>query len=107
MEWPEMAKKRVSPGGQQPALNPDWEDEIPEPVAAAVDDYLKKMRAKNKLSEQERAAREKCIEQMKEHNIKRLRIDDGKQWLECEDVGRLKTRKVKVEKDDTRQSARA
>lgn len=102
-----MAKKRVSPGGQQPVLDPAWQDEIPEAVAEAVDDYLKKMRSKNKLAEQERAARDKCIEVMKEHNIKRLRIDDGKQWLECEDTNRLKTKKVKVEKDDTRQSARA
>lgn len=102
-----MAKKRIQPGGQQPALMPEVDDDIPEPVANAVDDYLKKMRSKNKLAEQERAAREKCIEQMKEHGIKKLRIDDGKQWLECEDTNRLKTRKVKPEKDDTRQSARA
>ena len=42
-----MAKKRVSPAGpgnMTPALSPDWQDEIPEPVAEAVDDYLKKMR---------------------------------------------------------------
>ena len=44
---------------------------------------------------------------MKEHSIKKLRIDDGKQWLICEDRNALKTQKVKPEKDDTRQSARA
>ena len=102
-----MAKKRISPGGVQPALAADWEEEIPESVAMAVDDYLKTMRAKNKLAEKERAARDKCIEEMKNHKIAKLRIDDGKQWLECEDTNRLKTRKVKPETDDTRQSARA
>jgi len=102
-----MAKKRVSPGGSQPQLDPEWNDDIPEAVAEAVDEYLKNMRAKNKLAEKERLARETCIEVMKEHGIKKLRIDDGKQWLECEDTNRLKTRKVKLEKDDTRQMARA
>jgi len=102
-----MAKKRVSPGGQQPVLSNDWADEIPEPVSEAVDDYLRKMRAKHKLAEQERSAREVCIERMKKHGVKELRIDDGKNWLECEDEAKFKTRKVKVEKDDTRQSARA
>ena len=102
-----MAKKRVQPGGSQPTLNPEWNDEIPEPVSEAVDEYLKNMRAKNKLAEKERLSREKCIEVMKEHDIKKLRIDDGKQWLECEDTNKLTTRKVKLEKDDTRQMARA
>jgi len=104
-----MAKKRISPGpgNQTPALDPDWQDQIPEPVAEAVDDYLKKMRGKNKIAEQERAARDRCIELMKEHGIQKLRIDEGKQWLEVKDEPKLKTRKVKPEKDDTRQSARA
>lgn len=102
-----MAKKRVQPGGSQPQIDPEWNDEIPEAVAEAVDEYLKNMRAKNKLAEKERLARETCIEVMKEHGIKKLRIDDGKQWLECEDTNRLKTRKVRIEKDDTRQMARA
>jgi len=102
-----MAKKRVQPGGIQPPLNSEWQDEIPEPVNVAVDEYLKAMRAKNKLAEKERLTREKCIETMKEHGIKKLRIDDGKQWLECEDTNRLKTRKVNLEKDDGRQMAKA
>lgn len=102
-----MAKKRVQPGGTQPQLDPEWSDDIPEEVAEAVDEYLKSMRAKNKLAEKERLTRDKCIEVMKEHGIKKLRIDDGKQWLECEDTNRQKTRKVKLEKDDTRQMSRA
>ena len=102
-----MAKKRISPGGTQPTLNPEWNDEIPEPVAEAVDEYLKNMRASGKLTEKVRVTREKCIEIMKEHGIKKLRIDDGKQWLECEDTNKLVTRKVKIEKDDTRPMARA
>ena len=102
-----MAKKRVSPGGSQPVLNADWVEQIPEVVQEAADSFLRAMRQKNKFTEQTRNAREKCIELMKQNGIARMRIDDGKQWLEVEDAAKLKTRKVQVEKDDTRQSARA
>lgn len=102
-----MAKKRVQPGGSQPSLNPEWEDQIPEVVQEAADSYLRAMRQKNKFTEQARNAKDKAIELMKEHKIPRMRIDDGKQWLEVEDEAKLKTKKVKIEKDDTRQSARA
>jgi hypothetical protein len=102
-----MAKKRVQPGGSQPVLNTEWVEQIPDVVQEAADSYLRAMRQKNKFTEQTRNAREKCIELMKANNIPRMRIDDGKQWLECEDVAKLQTRKVKVEQDDTRQSARA
>lgn len=102
-----MAKKRVQPGGIQPPLNNEWADQFPEEVNQAADDYLKKMRAKNKLAEQERAARDRCIEVMKEHGVPKMPIDDGKSWLICEDTNRLKTTKKKTEKDDTRQTARA
>jgi hypothetical protein len=102
-----IAKKRIQPGGSQPALSNEWVDQIPEVVQEAADSYLRAMRQKNKFTEQTRNAREKCIELMKEHKIPRMRIDDGKQWLECEDVAKLQTRKVKTEQDDTRQSARA
>lgn len=104
-----MAKKKPSPrvGDQTPPLDPEWQDHIPDDVSAAVADYLKDMRGKNKLAEKERASRDKCIELMKKHGIDKLRIDEGKQWLEVKDEPKLKTRKVKPEKDDTRQSVRA
>jgi hypothetical protein len=102
-----MAKKRISPGGSQPALDPEWTDQPPEVVQEAVDSYLRAMRQKNKFTEQTRNAKEKAIELMKANGITRLRIDDGKQWLEVEAKDSLRTRKVQVEKDDTRQSARA
>lgn len=102
-----MAKKRVQAGGSQPSLNPEWEDQIPEVVQEAADSYLRAMRQKNKFTEQARAAKEKAIELMKQNNIPRMRIDDGKQWLEVEAKDNLRTRKVQVEKDDARQSARA
>lgn len=44
---------------------------------------------------------------MQQHGITQLRIDEGRQWLEIEQKDNLRTRKVKVEKDDTRQSAKA
>lgn len=88
-------------------LNPDWNDDIPEVVSEAADSYLRAMRLKNKATETTRNAREKCIELMRENGIQKMRIDDGKQWLEVEDEFKLKTRKVNLEKDDTRQSAKA
>ena len=102
-----MAKKRVSPGGSQPALSEDWVEKIPDVVVDAADTYLRAMRQANKYSEQSRNAKAKCIEVMKENGLKRIRIDDGKQWLEVEDEAKLKTRKVKPEKDLTQQSARS
>lgn len=104
-----MAKKRIAPraGDQTPPLDPEWQDQIPDDVSTAVSDYLRDMRGKNKLAEKERASRAKCIDLMKKHGICKLRIDEGKQWLEVSDESKLKTRKVKPEKDDTRQSARA
>lgn len=104
-----MAKKRVQtdPGGDQPLLMPECAEEIPDVVAEAADTYLRAMRQKNKFAEQTRVAKEKCIELMKEHGIDKMRIDNGKQWLEVEDKMNLKTRKVQIEKDDVRQSAKA
>ena len=102
-----MAKKRISPGSTQPTLAADWEQDIPDVVSEAADSYLRAMRQRNKYAEVTRSAHEKCIELMRENGIERMRIDDGKQWLSVEDEFKLKTRKVKPEKDDTRQSARA
>ena len=86
-----MAKKKKKAKGsgegitvtrsQTPALDPDWEDTIPEPVAAAVDDYVKAMRAKNKATEKVRNAKEVCIERMVEHEITAVRIDEGEKIL--------------------------
>ena len=105
-----MAKKRVQDADSTPVqrpLNPEWEDKPPEVVAEAVDTYLRAMRQKNKFTEQTRNAKDRALELMKEHGIEKLRIDEGKQWLEVEHKDNLRTRKVKIEKDDTRQSARA
>lgn len=105
------AKKKVAgnrdnqPGSTQPPLDPEWQEQIPEDVASRVDDYLKAMRAHNKLSEKKRNAKEAAIESMKAHGIKRLRIDEGKQWLIVEDKQTLSTKKVNVEKDATQQAA--
>lgn len=107
-----MATKKIQPRPSekpptQRALNEDWVDKPPEVVQQAVDDYLRAMRQKNKFTEQTRVAKEKAIELMKQAGITKLQIDEGKQWLEVEAKDNLRTRKVKVEKDDTRQSARA
>lgn len=80
---------------------------MPEVVQEAVDSYLRAMRQKNKFTEQTRNAKDKAVELMKENGITRLRIDEGRQWLEVEQKDNLRTRKVQVEKDDTRQTAKA
>ena len=98
-----MAKKKVAkkPSASrpvdvhQPALDDDWVDNVPEKLADAVDDYLKAMRTKNKAAEKTRTSKERCIDIMIELNIKKVRIDDGAQWLHCTDKHGLKTQKVK------------
>lgn len=100
-----MAKKKKKAKGsgegitvtrsQTPALDPDWEDTIPEPVAAAVDDYVKAMRAKNKATEKVRNAKEVCIDRMVEHEITAVRIDEGEKILKLETKHSLKTAKPK------------
>jgi len=103
-----MAKKAIKPSTEtQRPLNPEWEQKVPEVVQEAVDSYLRAMRQKNKFTEQTRAAKDKAVELMQQHGISQLRIDEGRQWLEIEQKDNLRTRKVKVEKEDTRQSARA
>lgn len=103
-----MAKKRTAkkkvgkkPAGvtvtrsNQPALDPDWEEQIPEPVGAAVDDYVKAMRAKNKATEKVRNTKEVCIDRMVEHGITAVRIDEGEKILKLETKHSLKTAKPK------------
>jgi len=98
-----MAKKRTAKKkvgrtvtrSEQPALDPDWEEEIPEPVGASVDDYVKHMRAKNKAAEKVRNAKEVCIERMLEHDIRTVRIDEGEKVLTIDTKHSLKTSKAK------------
>lgn len=95
-----MAKKKAKSGvtvtrSETPALDPDWEEQIPEPVAAAVDDYVKAMRSKNKATEKVRSAKEVCIERMVEHDITAVRIDEGEKILKLETKHSLKTAKPK------------
>jgi hypothetical protein len=93
-----MAKKKVAKkpvASAQPPLDNDWVDNLPEDLADAVDEYLKAMRTKNKAAEKTRITKERCIELMQEHDIKKVRIDDGASWLVCEDKHGLKTQKAK------------
>ena len=105
-----MAKKKATPkkdnqpGSTQPPLDPEWQEQIPEAVRIHADEYLRQMRLKNKASERQRTAKEKAIEAMKDAGLTRIRIDEGRQWLEVEEKASLVTRKVNLEKDDTRQS---
>jgi TRAP-type C4-dicarboxylate transport system substrate-binding protein len=90
-----VIKKQAVTKSDHPPLDPDWVDQIPEPVNAAVDTWVTAMRAKNKAAEKERNAREECIEKMKEHGVSVIRIDEGAKVLRLVDESKLKTEKAK------------
>ena len=73
----------------------DWLEEVPEDVQEAADERMRTLRAKNKATEKYNSAQEACMQAMKEHDVKRIRIDDGKKWLVYDEKGTLKTEKIK------------
>ena len=79
----------------------DWKEVLPKEVQDAVDKYIDLMRESNSLREQKNAAKEACIEAMQNHEIERVRIDEGGKYLVCESVMQLKTEIAKVQGDDS------
>jgi len=75
---------------QQP-LNESWVEKVPKSVTDAAEEYMKLLRAKNRANEKMKQAKEKCIEEMTEHEIERVYIDDLAKWLVCVDSQILKT----------------
>lgn len=102
-----MAKKRIQPGGTQPILIPEAVEVIPDVVNEAADLFLKAQTNHKKHAKLAKNAHQVALQLMRDHGIKRMRIDDGKQWLEVADEHKLKTRKAKPEKDFTEQGKRA
>lgn len=100
-----MAKKRAKadeseleddgpPDVRQPPLNEQWVDQVPEEVVDAVETYVKAMRAKTRAKNKEDSAKIRVIESMKEHGIKRVRIDDGTKWLIYDPKDAVKTESI-------------
>ena len=79
----------------------DWKEVLPKEVQDAVDKYIDAMRESNAMREQKNAAKEACIEAMSNHEIERVRIDEGGKYLVCESVMRLKTESAKGQGDDS------
>lgn len=79
----------------------DWKEVLPKEVQDAVDKYIEAMREANALREQKNAAKLACIEAMQNHEIERVKIDDGGKYLVCESVMRLKTESAKGQDDDS------
>ena len=102
------AKKKTKrtnvPGSTQPPLDPDWETQVPAKVVDKVDEYLKALKAKSKADKKAAVAKSDAYTAMEEYGLRKIRIDDGKRWLIREDKPGLKTERVNLEKDDTRQS---
>ena len=93
-----MAKKRARrPNGDMEPGNGDlgWGDAIPEAVEAAAEKYVKALRAKNKAAERVNTDKESLIETMRQHDIKRLRIDEGAKVLVLEEKDVVKIEKAK------------
>lgn len=86
-----MAKKTKVPDGQLA----DWQEEVPEAVQDAVDEYVKSLRIKNKATEKLNSRKEVVIETMKEHDVDHVRIDEGKKVLMLSEMDILKIEKAK------------
>ena len=102
-----MAKKKTAQEQQQFTDDDgkSWGDDVPEPVQEAVDSYVKAMRAKNAAKKKEDAAKIACIESMKEHKVPRVRIDEGKKWLVCDQEDKLKTESIPKAERSQREAA--
>mgnify|MGYP001566533528 CR=1 FL=1 len=76
------------------------DDDIPEEVQTAADEYMKCLRAANKAKEKVNGAKETCMEIMDRLDCRRVRIDDGAKLLILDDTKTLKTEKIKPPKVD-------
>ncbi len=76
------------------------DDDIPEEVQAAAEEYMKCLRAANKAKEKVNGAKDACIEVMERLDCRRVRIDDGAKLLILDDKTTLKTEKIKPPKVD-------
>lgn len=76
-------KQTFIPGTEPPPL--------PEAVEKFRDEYLEAQREKNNWLAKLRTKRDELIAAMREHEIPRLLIDDGKNWLELDDKFVLRT----------------
>ena len=73
----------------------DWADEVPDPLQQAADEYDSLYQKAANATSKSNAAREKCIDLMKKHNINRVRIRNGKKHLTLSTADRLKIEKPK------------
>lgn len=73
----------------------DWQLVLPKEVQDAVDKYVEAMRDVNEARARKNSAYDDCIDIMCAHEIERVPIDDGKKYLVCEQVMKLKTEKLK------------
>jgi len=71
----------------------DWLEEVPDAVQDAADAYDKAHTAKSKADGKLNTAKERVIEQMKDHNCPRVRVRNGAKILVL-----ASTDKVKYEK---------
>ena len=79
-----MAKKKP-PAGQLG----DWQDDVPEVVQSAADEYDKAHTAKNKSQGKLNTAKEVLIEKMLAHECKRVRIRNGEKILKLSEMDKI------------------
>ncbi len=94
-----MGKKkasRTSVNGDQRALIPDAFPEVPKEVQTAVEDYSKARLAKSIANARFKAAENRAIELMKEHDVPKCRYEykGVDKWLKCEDEPKLSTEAI-------------
>lgn len=86
-----MAKKLHTPKTVQGELG-DWND-VPKPVRDAADHYREKLNEAGEARGSANSAKERLIELMVKHDVKRAKLEDGK-VVELSDEKKVKIRKA-------------
>lgn len=85
---------------KQQALDPDWQDQYPEPVMALAEEYDKAHTAHQKTKGKLTTAKENLIEAMKEHDCPKVRIRNGEKFLRLTHTEQVKIEKPKQDDGD-------
>lgn len=78
----------------------DSEDDVPKAVSIAAGEFEKTLTAKNKADAKNKAAKAAVIEKMIEHDVGRLPIRGGKEFLVLTEENSVKIEKPPAEKKD-------
>jgi hypothetical protein len=91
-----MAKKKP-PNGQLG----DWQDDVPEVVQEAADDYDKAHSAKTKAQGKLNTAKDTLVSKMRENEVDRVRIRNGEKLLVIGSTDKINYKKPAAKPEDS------